>query len=217
LRLWADEAWERGRRAELEALAKSLPESRNDLERSTANIPLNTPLARNPLVEEALHSYARTARLAQDAIKEYYRHFEVSRNRITMYLPAIDDLNAEAELVTGDKEYLQAMLDPANRQALASSAAEHYRRAIAWNQLVLLQYYITDEVAQRFFPPGMTRGDIKDKFINDKALSAEELNRIFTAAMGAFPPGLKDVENADYIRTYLDYIARAQIRLENLK
>jgi hypothetical protein len=131
-------------------------------------------------------------------------------------MPHIHDLEAERAMALADRDYLLAMLDPAKRQELIRSSAEHYASALDDYRLILLQYYIPDELAARFFPMGLTRGTIKEAF-NQKKLSTEQLAQVYSEVLGALPPDLRDVENRDLMLGYMQNIARTTTRLSHLK
>jgi hypothetical protein len=216
LRLWADETLQRARRSEIEAFGKPVPELRDDMETVTADLPPTTAITRTPLIEEALFEYQRTAQVSEDSIGEYERHLEFSKQSVLTTMPHIHDLEAERAMALADRDYLLAMLDPAKRQELIRSSAEHYASALDDYRLILLQYYIPDELAARFFPMGLTRGTIKEAF-NQKKLSTEQLAQVYSEVLGALPPDLRDVENRDLMLGYMQNIARTTTRLSHLK
>jgi hypothetical protein len=208
LKSWSEEDWEYGRRAELAAFGEQIPSERLDMELTTASLPTDARIKSMASLDEAIFDYQRAAKLTYDAIAEYQRHLRNYQTNVTNYLNHIDGLEAERELVLGDRDYLQIIKDPAQRATLSKSAIEHYHLSITRYELIEMQYYLSDDIAVRFFPKGVTRANIV------KAnLPPALINSIFknAATLVRDRPDLLD----DFTE-YNSYVTRAQVRLKLL-
>jgi hypothetical protein len=214
LKAWSEEEWERGRRAELEAFGQQVPTERVQMETPLADLKLDAAPVAQPPLDEAIYSYDRCALLTRDSIKEYRRHLEADKTNVTTYTSHIDGLLAQEALVSGDRDYLLALRagpGSAERQNLVKSAAEHYRQSIHRNQLILLQYYVDDELVKRFYPSGLTKANIVEK-----NLSAEQVNQLYAAIRAAVPRQIDQYAYGEEFLEFSSYIHRAQSRLKNL-
>jgi len=189
LKNWSEEEWERGRRAELEAFALRIPSERLDMDLPAASLKLDAPVPRRAPLDEAIYSYRRSAELVLDAIVEYERHLANDKTNLSTYESHMDGLRAQRALTLGDHHYLRAMdaLNPTAQQRAEQIrlARQNYQDAIRLNQLLVLRYYITEDIAQRLFPSGVTRANIIQK-----NLSSEQIEQIWNgvAAIVASSP-----------------------------
>lgn len=211
LKNWSEEEWEYGRAAELEAINLPIPSERLDMELPTADLKLDDRIAHRPQLDEAIFSYARSAQLVDAALEEYQRHLQNFQTNITNYLSHIDELQIQKQLVLGDHDFLVAMIDPGQREQLARSAADHYRQAIHRAQIMSLQHFVPDDVAQRYYPQGLTRAQIPTANLSPSQLS--DLYESVCQARKAMGPMYMHAEEFD---EYFKYIRRAQARLKNL-
>ncbi len=61
-------------------------------------------------------------------------------------------------LAAGDRDYLAAQLATGpERDRLAKSAAEHYRKSLQQSEFMLVRYHIDDQFVPMLFPPGTSR------------------------------------------------------------
>ena len=157
LRMWAEEELERGRRVELPAFGKEVPTERFDMELPTAEMSLtNTPAAN--AVREALYDYDLSSRLASDAIKEYERHLLKHAINRSTYEFHLEHIKLIVDLAAGDRDYLAAQLATGpERERLAKSAAEHYRKSLQQSEFMLVRYHLDDQFVPMLFPPGTSR------------------------------------------------------------
>jgi hypothetical protein len=208
LKNWSEEEWEYGRRAELEAFGEPVPSERLDMEMPTASLPLDSRIKSMASLDEAIFEYQRSAKLTYDAVLEYERHLRNYQTNVTSYLNHIDGLQAQRELVLGDADYLQIIKDPTNRATLSQSAIAHYHLSVLRFEVMAMQYYLSDDLAIRLFPHGVTRATIA------KAnLPPEQVDLIFKNVLAALRDRPDLVEDfTEYIR----YVSRAQVRLKLL-
>jgi hypothetical protein len=157
LRMWSEEEIERGRRVELAAFGKEISTERFDLELPTADIGLaTTPAA--AAVREALYSYDVASKLASNAIKDYERHLLKHAINRSTYEFHLEHIKLLVDLAAGDRDYLAAQLATGEeRQRLAASAAEHYRKSLQQSEYMLVRYHIDDQHVPVLFPPGTSR------------------------------------------------------------
>jgi hypothetical protein len=213
LRNWAEEEWQRGRYAELEAFAKAIPTDRPPLETLTALVPLDAPITHKARIDEAMFSYDTASRLVDESVAEYERHLANDKTNLNLYVSHMEDLRGGQALVQADAAYLRAMLDPAKRDELSKVAVTNYKLAARRFQVIVLQYYVTDEVAQQVLPTGITRPSLS----RDQAkLSDEQIDTMFNRAWATLPPNLEGLDYDDVLWEYRSYIDRAHVRLENL-
>ena len=158
LRAWGEEEWERGRRAEMQALGVKEPagDERIDLEMPTADVAPTAKLADPAAVTAAVDAYRTAVRVFRDAKAEYERHLknpQYAENIATFSRSHLQELDAMARLVTADAAYLRAIdaTDPGDRDAFLATAAAEYRRAAEAYELIILEHYIEDELAQRLW------------------------------------------------------------------
>lgn len=211
LKGWAEEEWERALRAELEAFGKPTSTERVEMQAPTADLPLDAAVSARSLIDEAIFSYHRGARLTDDAIAEYERHLDYDKTNITIYLSHIDDMRAHGAMMRGDGDFLKAMTDPAGRAALASSAAEHYRKAQRLYRIMLLQYYTPEEIAIRILPEGVNRGNIAEKNLSD-----EQLAGLIQRLDAAIPQDPAMYQSSEEYQEYRSYLERIDSRLKTL-
>ena len=209
LKAWSEDEWEHGRRLEAKALNVPLPEERRDMEIVTASIAPDAPINDKSVLPEAIFSYDRGARVSLDAIKEYERHIKNYTANLSNYQSHMAGLRAQAALMEADRDYLKAMqASGAERQALLQSAAGHYADSIQANIYIVLKYYVSDDIAKRVFPPGVTRDNVEN-------LPPQQFLPTYFAALQMlsnqrFDPDQED--RSDYQR----YIERAFARLKEI-
>ncbi|HEV2296303.1 MAG TPA: hypothetical protein VGR35_20845 [Tepidisphaeraceae bacterium] len=160
LRMWAEEEIERGRNVELAAFGNEVPtdpDQRFEKELPTADVSLTAAPAR-AAVQEALYSYNQAARLLEAAQREYERHLlkhSINRNTYEFHIEHIKNLQ---HLARGDHDFLAAQLATGpERDRLAASAADHYRKALRQAEYILVRYHIDDRFVPELFPPGTSR------------------------------------------------------------
>jgi hypothetical protein len=212
LKNWSEEEWERASRAEVEAFGKPVTSSeRRALQAPTALIKLDEPIVHRHPLNEAIFEYGRAAKLAQDSIAEYERHLKNDAINVSTYLSHIDEMRGAAAYCSGNHDYLLAMAEPARRQELARSAAEHYRAALRIYRTIVLTYYVTDGIVAQVYPKDVTRATIAQKNLSD-----EQLGSILASVRALLPPDLNQYESGEEMKEFLTYIDRAQARLNNL-
>jgi hypothetical protein len=215
LKNWSEEEWERGRRAELEAFALRIPSERLDMELPTAGLKLDAPIPRRAPLDEAIYSYRRSAELVLDAITEYERHLANDKTNLSTYESHMDGLRAQRALTLGDHHYLRAMdaLNPSDQQRAEQIqlARQNYRDAVRLNQLMVLRYFITEDIAQRLFPPGVTRANIAQK-----NLSSEQIEQLWNGVAAVVGSNPNTFQHGDEWIEFSRYVDRAKTRLGNL-
>jgi hypothetical protein len=187
------------------------PAERQEMELPTAGAPAD----RKVIVDEeaarlAIYSYDMANRLAADAIVEYAHHMASPTyfDRGSTYRSHVDTAKAMAVIATADRDYLKAALLPANdpgREKLLADAAQRYQDAIGAYQLLILKFYVTDEVAAATFGEGINRANIESK---PRATQDEVMQKV-RAWLGRNPPIGTEDDIAEYERS----IARAMTRL----
>ena len=213
IRGWADEEWEYGRRAELEALGKPAAPNveRLDLEPLAQNDPPTTAVANRPKMDEAIFEYGRAAMLSGVADNEFADHISRFKESESTYASHRLTVQAEQQLCQADHDYLAAMIAPADQRAgLLANAAKEYEscRSLNIHRVVILRYYLYDKVGESIFPKGVTRINITEQTpglaeMTDKAIATMETIR----TKAAFEDDAGD---------YLKYMDRAVARLKIL-
>jgi hypothetical protein len=211
LRMWAEEEIERGRRVELAAFGKEISTERFDLELPTADIGLATTPAASA-VREALYSYDLASKLATNAIKDYERHLLKHAVNRSTYEFHLEHIKLLVDLAAGDRDYLAAQLATgAERQRLAASAAEHYRKSLQQSEYMLVRYHIDDQFVPVLFPPGTSRLDMPPDKVPPK-MYREILMRNREMLRQA-PYDMHEEDRREYER----YADRSMMRLEQIE
>lgn len=216
LKLWAESEWERGRRLEAQAFAKELPEpgtgDRGGLELPTAPMVSAKDLKDSTTLLEPRYCYQRAAQLGVESRKEYERHLKHFGNSINQFRFHQDGLTAMEALVLGDYDALSLVAGAApDRAGLKASAIDHYRKAAAAYEYMLLKNYTDDETVAQTFPKGVTRVTLQMETLPPEKL-AELLQRStdYAKAHGRLDLGGDRKE-------YESYLGRALIRLSELQ
>jgi hypothetical protein len=209
LKFWSEEELERGRRIELQGLAKPIPTERNDLEEPAAGTPVDVSLdpSQRSVLEHARSVYALSNELAKDSTALFNAHLLRYKRDIAMDHSHLDTLEANTNLSAADRDYLAAMLaDPSARKPLLTAARDEYRQALVDEQLMIFHYYLSDQTARAIYPPGYDRSNI-DK-LNHAVYGSiiDELKRRYR-----LPSGFSD--DRDDIEEDLSYEGRINIRL----
>jgi hypothetical protein len=221
LRNWSEDEWERGRRRELEAFGLPLPvaneraamepEQRLEMERASQRLNPAAPVANAAALDEAIFSYDRSAAAAAESLAEYDRHLSKYSTNLTTYQSHQEELAAQSSLVRGDGDYLRIVRGgaAADRAALARSAAEHYRDAIAKYQGVLLARYLEDRQLE-LFPPGVTRANVQ-------SLPPEQLAELAERVRADVNRAGQSSMHIEEWNEFYTYVRRAESRLAGLE
>lgn len=209
LNQWAHDEWERGRQFELQAAGVPAPPERIDMELPTAAMPSDHKLADESAAAAAAYSYDTAARVARDAVVEYNKHLSNPKymDRASTYNSHVDDMNALADLTGADRDYLKALAakDPAEREALLRAAAEGYQRAIGAFQLIVLKYYVEQDVVDAVYPKGVSRETV----VRLPRAEQDQLMARVRQAVEARGPDTHVEEFGEYVA----YLNRASTRL----
>lgn len=163
MRMWDEEEWERGRRAEAQGLGvTSMPSDAPDYDTPTADYPPNAPIVNRQAIETAIFDYDRAIELIEASLEEYHRHLEAYPAHIYTYLSHMDYQQMAAAMMRADRTYLLAMLaSGAQRPSLLKQARDQYTEALQWNQVIMLKYYVPSEALAEALPKGSTRADLE--------------------------------------------------------
>ena len=161
LREWAIEAFEIGRKREVEAFGFVAPPRTRDggtqasVEMQTAKMSPDSPLESRQLAEQALQFYARSSQVGAAAIDWLTRHIErypASENNLGSSIDRLRDLSV---LQAADALYLSFVLDPADPTKLRE-AADLYRQADGQMLDYVLRYH--DDI--KAIPQGMSKSQM---------------------------------------------------------
>jgi hypothetical protein len=216
LRRWSEEELTAARRLELEAFALDGEVAREAMEMPTASLWADK-LALPALLPEAIFRCQRSAALVDEALVEYENQrvapgdvFDAHRDLLAALKP----------LAQADGLYLQALrASPSERQALLKQATEVYQRAINGWYLMLLKYYVEDDIARAVYPQ-YTEGGVTQRYTKsnihkldprhypevDKAVVAQILKPVPAGGKGG-----QDM-HASERGEYMNYIQRATAR-----
>ncbi len=216
LKVWLEEEWEQGRRREGQAFGLPVPEDRAALEPLTAGLMPDHPVADRADANLAVFAYDRGAKLGSAATAEYIRHISNNPANFDIYKSHMDEINAEAELVAADRDYLSAQLaSPSDRPALLASAKAHYQQTIYFYDLLILRYFVDPRILESHLPPGFARFKTVDRK-GIEELPKDQLQSMADAVEHALSqPGVRDSHMED-IQDYRPYMDRARTRLEIL-
>ena len=214
LKSWGEDEFERGRVFEMQALGVRAPTERLEMERPTAAVPPDPQrVVDRPAAERAVYAYEQAARVAEDARREYARHMAdpLYLDRAGTYRSHVDTVKAIVALALADRHYLLAATLPAadpKREALLTDAAKQYQEAIGVYQLLVLKYYVTDEMAARTYGDNVNRINIEQQ---PRAVQDQVMQRVRQALASSPPTG-----HEEDVAEYETYIARATTRLGQL-
>jgi hypothetical protein len=212
LKFWVEEEQEIGRRNELAAFGIPVPAGagyeRLMLELPAADIELNIEAKNKAKLTEAIYNYDRAAQLVDAAVKEYNGHLKLHPSSLEMYRSHIDGLVAVKHYSLADAAYLQALQAKGEERAKwVKVAREQYELTRTLYIRILLRYY-TDEPFFRAALPGVSREQIEKLPADQLIAAANQINVMID--QGAMESHMEDRQE------YATYIARAQIRMENL-
>jgi len=207
---WAEDEWERGRQFEAQAAGIQPPTGdRFQLEAPTAGMPPDHKLADAGQAAEAIYSYDTAVRVTQEAVKEFTHHITNPKfvDRAATYNSRIDDMKAIGLVCAADRDYLKAMVAkmPEERETLLRAAADEYQKAIGAFQLIVLRYYVDEEVFNVAYPKGVTPATVMNL---SRAEQDQAMARV--RQMSAERP---PTQNAEEYAEYTAYLDRATARL----
>jgi hypothetical protein len=220
LKKWGEAEWDLGRRLELQAFNHPMPAERIEMEPLTENLDLQTTVndAQKAKLQQAIFSYNMADRVWTEADAEYIEHLKRYKANLQIYESHRDEMMAERQLVSGDRDYLMAMLAaPGDRDALIKSARQHYERALVRYSLCILKYYMpNEEVVKATFPDGETPRTLstgwaaKPDEMEPKNVLAVLGNSVEMMRQGNQPLAEEAIE-------YLTFLRRADARLKHLQ
>jgi hypothetical protein len=120
-------------------------------------------------------------------------------------------------LYQADHDFLQGLLDPASKSAAWAAAADHYRQAIEQFQLIILQYFVDDDMARLDYPT-LPDGTRVHREVIDQ-LPADQRLVTFRKVMADMPTFYKNHLDpyGDDRKEYLNYLDRCTARMELLQ
>lgn len=215
LRDWAEEERQRAREIEARVFDKAYYRSAEEIpmnELSTAGVslvPPNDPLMVKQL-HDAVYTYERSVQLDEDAIDEYERHIKSYTANLSTYQQHMEHVRAMTALSRGDAAYLKAMLaDGAARQEALKEALAAYNDAAQKVQLIILKYYVDDQLVPQTYPNGATKQTIEQQ---PPELYGPTLMRVLQLIPLLQWDGFEE-DRAEY----LNYLQRAAIRTDRVE
>jgi hypothetical protein len=176
-------------------------------EMPTANVSLVPPTdpAAVRQLQHAIDSYKLSARLGDDAIKEYQRHIKLYTANLTTYEQHMDHVNAMHSLSLGDADFLRAVITKGDeRRKALESASAYYNEAAARAQLLILQFYVSDDMVPATYPPGVDKFSIVKQ---PPEVRAQTLARVLQLLHLQSFDGFAEDRNE-----YLTYLQRTLVR-----
>lgn len=211
LRGWMQEEWERGRRAEIQAMNLAIPKDRMNMESTTAETMPDAEIPFRPLLDEAIADYDRSVTLIDAATREYREHMDLFKNSYTLYVVHLGEIHATQALLRADRDYLKLMVAPeSEKSALRASSIKEYLLAIRLFRLHSLKYYVPDDLAAQTYPPSITKANIGEANLDDA--------RIDELLSAAFNKLKSDTLSQGFteITEFNQHVSRALARLNNL-
>jgi hypothetical protein len=206
---WTQDEWERGRQFEIQAAGLRAPPERIDLEMPTAGMPPDHKLGNPAEVAAAVYSYDTAVRVSREAVREFTHHISNPKfmDRALTYNSTIDDMNAIGLVCAADRDYLKAMVakTPEEREPLLRAAADNYQKAAGAFQLVLLRYYVDEDVVAATYPQGINRATIMN-------VPRAEQDQTLAKVRKMYREQDRERRSDDYLE-YVTYIDRATTRL----
>ena len=208
---WLEEDWQRGRRAEAEAVGLGIPKAAADLE-SVAAGTFPRPGMKSPLFEEALHAYTRAAELSAVGGTEFRHHISVYPSDFQLYASHQQELELEGGMMAADRDYLLAsQAAGGERDALLRAARQHYEQTRDGYIRHMLQYFITDEIGKDILPPGTTR-----EADSLASLTPDQLQADLQNLLNRLKDPASYVSNGDDWLELDSYIERAKQRIAKI-
>lgn len=209
LKNWSESLLEQGRKLEMQMFGKPVPAERVDMEAPTQAIPVNEPIAKPELTDQALYDYRRSSQLASDASDAYARHlrnFGESVN-LSTFSSHLDHMQVVKNLADGDYNYLAAMrAKPADRAPLLQAAQHAYQEAAIAAERVELKYFVDDGLLSV----------LHLKKTDFATMSPAQIRQAAAAVRDAYSRRLGGEINAEDRDEYEGYVQRAEARLAQI-
>lgn len=212
LKNWSEEEWERGRRFELAAFDRPVPDERLDMELPTADLSAGSTLARSQDIDDAIFSYTTAYRIAMDAIPEYESHLKSYTINLSTYQSHIAHLRGVILLNRADELYLRGVIemDVVKKHELLSQAAVQYAQSIRQFERVILRYFTADQILAAISSHQVTKLDIE-------GLGDQQLDHLMLLRDQFVKQTLKGQDpNGEDAQEYMTYITRAAHRLAQI-
>jgi len=193
LKMWAMEEWERGRRAEMRLLKKTVSGSTEpvELEKPSLELLPSTPTTDQAAFAVADYSYRTAVQLFADAYNEYDRACKANPGNANTWLVHVDDCVSGHEMMQADLAYIRSF-HGTNQERLSAlrDARQHYLQAILDYQMTILKFYTDDTVADKVFPKDPQTG-VQYNRVTIRAISQEYVD-------GLFRPQTSDADQARF-------------------
>jgi hypothetical protein len=170
-KFWGDEEAEEGRRAELRLFGLDDSGEKVTLESAcpgtdtqhplllTQGMPPELSKQPNPAAgDRAIREYALASRLYNESKSGLQTHLLQFPRDYDIYRSHIDDDLALSQLYAADRDFLVGLTDPSRRETAWDSAAKNYTLARENFALIILRYWVDDELAAQVFPPDPATG-----------------------------------------------------------
>ena len=216
LKNWADDEVEQGRRREAQAVGVTTTDEAAPSDLLTESDTLDHPVADRAALAVATADYDRVTRLVPDALDEYRRHIKNYPDRAQQYQLYMEEITAEQQMATGDRDFLRAMVAaPADRPPLLKVARDAYQRGRIEYDKLALRYYTDYRVQLQILPKGVsllpTAGQTGlDDLPDDQVLKIEAAARVELAKLPAYL-----TNNSDRLE-YMAHVERAEARLATI-
>lgn len=211
LRDWAEEERQRARAIEARVFDKPFSDEmvQNELPTARASlIPPTEPLTLKQL-QNAIDTYALSVRLDGDATTEYERHIALYTQNLSTYQQHMEHIVAMELLSRGDGAYLRAIVSKGDeRQKALQEAKDAYAKAAVQVQLMILKYYVDEQLVPQTYPNGSNKLTIGDQ---PPELYAQTLMRVLQSI-----PLLQYDAYLEDRTEYMNYLQRAAIRTEQI-
>ena len=225
LKLWAQDEWDRGRRAEIGSIGGSAVRCRPSGSGGSGRANrLDIKVVEQNDYNLALYSYATAARVFADAREEFNRHIQNDPAKAFTYFSHIDDTIAMEQFMLADHDYLEAVTASGDeREKLMRSALDHYAAAADRFALITIKYFTEDGIAAKVFPIDPATGKPRTRTTIDQAdpstwiptcMAANRLtDRIYRDPNTGQPTGdMNQDERVEYSR----YLAHCEGRMAQL-
>jgi len=198
LKFWGEEEAEEGRRAELRLFGMDDSGEKISLQLAEPGADPDHPLSAAhglpaiflsrsdpPAGDRALRAYADAARYYRDSRAGLQQHIQLFPGELYKFQSHIDDDDGFANMYQADHDFLAGLLDPGQRDVDWATASEHYTTARQTFALIVLRYYVDDDLAAQTFPIDPANGRPRTKQNIDQ-LPPEQyvtlLNKVLAAA-----------------------------------
>jgi hypothetical protein len=222
LKFWGVEESETARRAELRLFGIDDTVDKTKLETTLLatdpdQVPASLPssFADPAAGPRALEAYAMASRVFRDSAAELQDHLRRFPRNHDTFMSHYDDDLAYSAINAADHDFLDGLLNESRRVKAWSSAADKYNAAQRDFAVIILKYYIQEEIAMNVYPRDPATGKARDRLAIEQIPPDQYLPLMEKALKAVTDFSATHVDEYRSDRDdYLTYVRHAQARLK---